>query len=1287
MTSPLTASINAGLETLVLKVFPHLGREDENFRICMNFAESHVHRHTFLSPDSHKIKRALKGVAEKMAVHSKTDKATLLRQSVEKFPTIPLFRPENEEEASRRHEPRIRSITGSAEETHYAILSFLLEMSVSPQETHRQLRLSHPFLKKKKDSDPGFDWGAFLREGEEDFSASVDTSGFLDSSESEIMSDFDDEFDDLEAVESAKKSFGSTAAASAAKEDSTESSTHSSLTPHSRYPEEIYADKKWLEKNLVPEYWRGRKSSPREIIFDNPRMSSCLAAHWQRKLMTDESEGALHVDEPVPTAWLTESQGLRECLWLLRGTNLKSPIFIVKKGAGGDSGRSFSSVKPNPKFCLSSLTPKEWENVVSVFGHYGLLRRRIDDFIRGVFQGDYLAPASSSSSSSSSSRTYQAFAGALNQLTKEDLGLVLESLEKRLISGNLRASPSTSILTLTNALNILRPQMEMLDVIGDILEQSVELDTVEESNAMRVSRLLSTMHRIIEHFDGVAPATSYGSAIGDSVGPGSGAMTSHPRPSASSYSLASSASFGSAQPAVSTSPSDNFVVSSMIWLWAQSLQPMVEIVDEWIRTGKLNDLQRECFITRNAGIQLDDDAFWAEGYSNAVTSKSDENRLAPIESDPHSLRSFFPASIVRNLVLAGKSMEVIQSLLKTEGLQDQRRHFPLRRHFASSLYADFVEALVKGNAGSSASMGATTAATKKLRFASPAVESMSVEADDWSAAGMTTTTRGRDAGDAAATRGRSHDRGSFASSRTRSVGDSRMEDATPSFSTFFHHLDSQLRNELSLTYPDPLLVINFDQTFSYDLISSISSMNEDPDRFRRSVVAEKDTLALASKLRGSAGGITPFAANASKSALLSSSDPLHFPSFNHLLDAGLFPLLRRRCSLVCRSLVDHLLQKANLLPQLAALRAVFLLEAGDAMHSFCLELFDQLNVGGEEAAFRQGFLNSALYDALSKHHEAVADQALCYVVAEESGNDKEATSGADSGASSIVCLDRLKIRFRIPWPLYPLVVTTSHLETYNLIFASLLQVKRAKYNLDSLKFADLRIDEEDVQKAVEEFRGGRSTSKGSVFLRDSRGELLATPAIISNMKHRVILFRQKLQHFVNGLHNYIMLRILHVIQVDFQQKLEAAHEIDNVDELRRMHETFVQQIWERCPLNPIFRNFRQLILRLLNFSVTLERRWRGPLVKKAFSAVDVMDEDLDASVDSLDSLDSPPPAPAPVPLSPTVVITEGLTPRNLEEMEYEMNQLITFIQTFLERVIKRGSFPHLKGFALEMLPW
>ena len=355
-------------------------------------------------------------------------------------------------------------------------------------------------------------------------------------------------------------------------------------------------------------------------------------------------------------------------------------------------------------------------------------------------------------------------------------------------------------------------------------------------------------------------------------------------------------------------------------------------------------------------------------------------------------------------------------------------------------------------------------------------------------------------------------------------------------------------------------------------------------------------------------------------------------------------------------------------------------------------------------AFREGFLNSALYDALRKYHEDVADQATCYVSATSGFEDRDGTAatatsnGATTNpASSITSLDRLKIRFDIPWPLFPLVVTTKHLETYNLIFSSLLQVKRAKYNLDSLKLVELNIDADDVKQAVEAAKaGGRggsaSASAGHSLLKNVKGEFLTIDAIVAHMKHRVVIFRQKLLHFVNCLHNYIMLRILHVIQVDFQLKLEAAHEIENVDELRQMHEIFLQQIWERCPLNPIFGNFRNLILRLLNCCVTLQRRWRGPrTTMRAFAAAATADENydnLDASVDSLDSLNSPPPTPASPLLSPTmVVVTEGLTPQNFGEMEHEMSQVISFSQMFLSRVIKRGSFPHLKGFALEMLPW
>lgn len=119
-------------------------------------------------------------------------------------------------------------------------------------------------------------------------------------------------------------------------------------------------------------------------------MASCLAAHWQRKLMKEESEGTLTTLEPAPTAWLTEAQALRECLWLLRGTNLKSPVFIVRGVGRAAAAANISAIatpltiKPNPKFCLTSLTPMEWDNVVAIYGHYGIIRHRIDSFLKKV---------------------------------------------------------------------------------------------------------------------------------------------------------------------------------------------------------------------------------------------------------------------------------------------------------------------------------------------------------------------------------------------------------------------------------------------------------------------------------------------------------------------------------------------------------------------------------------------------------------------------------------------------------------------------------------------------------------------------------------------------------------------------------------------------------------------------------------------------------------------------------------------------------------------------------------
>ena len=105
-------------------------------------------------------------------------------------------------------------------------------------------------------------------------------------------------------------------------------------------------------------------------------------------------------------------------------------------------------------------------------------------------------------------------------------------------------------------------------------------------------------------------------------------------------------------------------------------------------------------------------------------------------------------------------------------------------------------------------------------------------------------------------------------------------------------------------------------------------------------------------------------------------------------------------------------------------------------------------------------------------------------------------------------------------------------------------------------------------------------------------------------------------------------------------------------------------------------------MQLLNLAVTLHRRWRGK------SKTD--DDDDDGDDADLDSNGAPSSITTPQTPQTTATTTTpevGLTPQNFEEMEYEVKQLISFIQAFLGSVIKRGSFPHLKGFALEMLPW
>ena len=166
--------------------------------------------------------------------------------------------------------------------------------------------------------------------------------------------------------------------------------------------------------------------------------------------------------------------------------------------------------------------------------------------------------------------------------------------------------------------------------------------------------------------------------------------------------------------------------------------------------------------------------------------------------------------------------------------------------------------------------------------------------------------------------------------------------------------------------------------------------------------------------------------------------------------------------------------------------------------------------------------------------------------------------------------DCIKLQFKVPWPVN-VVINSQCQQVYNEIFCFLLQIKRAKYCMDELRFFDL--EKENILQSI-------SMDDVSISMDGDSPR----PARI----HRMQVLRMRLLYFANSLHNYIMTRILHSTGLEFQDELRKATDLDQIISV---HTKYVNKIHERCLLHKKVAFLKEAVMRVLNLILTFQARW------------------------------------------------------------------------------------------------
>ncbi|XP_059353189.1 gamma-tubulin complex component 5-like [Daphnia carinata] len=283
------------------------------------------------------------------------------------------------------------------------------------------------------------------------------------------------------------------------------------------------------------------------------------------------------------------------------------------------------------------------------------------------------------------------------------------------------------------------------------------------------------------------------------------------------------------------------------------------------------------------------------------------------------------------------------------------------------------------------------------------------------------------------------------------------------------------------------------------------------------------------------------------------SVPLEFYPLLPLLERSLLEPLRSRQRLVCRALLDTLYEDCCLKLHILTIRRVHLMQAGDLMGRFCLQLFQKLETG--EKWDNESSLTLSLLNCISSR------MGQC-------GSYLSVTIKRGSIQHTPANLADVQINYKVPWPVN-LVITQDSISLYNSVLRFLMQIKQGMFSLQHLSFKDLNCM--DVANVSHQRQQELSSA---------------------TRRHRLQLLRAWLLHFVSSVDNYIMECVLESSHIRLDMQLEnAAHLGQIIDS----HHEYVTSIHKQCLQQPSGAFLRDAINEVLSISREVVIAWKNGL--------------------------------------------------------------------------------------------
>uniref|UniRef100_A0AAZ3R986 Gamma-tubulin complex component n=1 Tax=Oncorhynchus tshawytscha TaxID=74940 RepID=A0AAZ3R986_ONCTS len=601
--------------------------EEQNFQLALKFTWSNFRFHRFLDANSHKVQRSVNGIYEKLMVHSDLSKAESWVRLTEEFLNSPL-----------------PNTDGTKTDVHHSLLDLLLHLSDSPLNSNYS---ETPRLKETEKEDD-FDWCGYLQEGE------LDTDPYPDTPVSKTC------FNSFFCLFSISNMFHD-------------------VQPFIYIITRIYCTvlklwlgepdaRSWLEQHVVTPYWQGH----------TPRFPHSL--HLHSNLLNVWDQHVYNTDPlylPEEKAFVTETQVIRETLWLLSGVKKH---FIFQHQDGKVVVRNDVVVTHLTNNCLRSVLEH-----IAVYGQAVFRLQRFIDEVTG-YDTEPCPPGSYSSKQGTEPpfRTYQAFVWALYKYFTS-FKQELTTIERDLIGKD-------ETVTLAGVLDRLTPHLAQIKVLHKVFCTGVAEVPPETPNVVRASHLLNTLYKAIIEYDSVGEASQQAVAL-------------------------------------------------LFSLWTETVRPYLEIVDEWIVHGHLFDPAKEFIIQRNKDVPVNHRDFWYATYTLYSISETveSEDKLSDAASGSSAGEQgsksqltmvSFLKPVLKQIIMAGKSMQLLKNLDCKEAEQTDGSTRDAERKSLYTLFLESVQSRLRCRVDSPVDTVTEQQATKQSLIKMQSIVAQHLQMDD-----------------------------------------------------------------------------------------------------------------------------------------------------------------------------------------------------------------------------------------------------------------------------------------------------------------------------------------------------------------------------------------------------------------------------------------------------------------------------------------------------------------------------------------------------------------------------